>query len=309
MRRLLIPLLALFVLASACQRAQQPTAERTSPKAEFPVTIDAANGTVTIETRPTSIVSLSPTATEMLFAIGARKQVVAADSFSNYPPEAPKTDLSGHKPNVEAVTTYQPDLVVFSNDPGEFGSALQAVGVPGILLPAAKTLDDTYQQIEDLGKATGNLERAEDLVAEMKSDIEELVAAAPKSDQAFTYYHELDQTFFSATSKTFIGQVYGLLGLKNIADEADTQGSGFPQLSAEYIIKADPDFVFLADTKCCAQSYETVSTRPGWDQITAVKERRVVELDDDIASRWGPRIIDFLETVAKALRVPEPARS
>lgn len=308
MRRLSILFLTLLMLASACQR-EPPTAQRTPSEAEFPVTMEAANGKVTIEKRPTRIVSLSPTATEMIFAIGAGKQVVAADNFSNYPPEAPKTDLSGFRPNVEAVTTYQPDLVVFSNDPGEFGSALKAVGIPAILQPAAKTLDDTYKQIRELGRATGNSQMAEGVVAEMKSDIRKIVASTPKLDQPLTYYHELDQTFFSATSKTFIGQVYSLLRLKNIADEADTQGSGFPQLSAEYIIKADPDLIFLADTKCCAQSYESVAARPGWDQITAVKERRVIELDDDIASRWGPRIVDFLQTLAKALRVPEPVKS
>ena len=116
-----------------------------------------------------------------------------------------------------------------------------------------------------------------------------------------TYYHELDPTYFSATSKTFIGQVYSLLGLKNIADPADADGSGYPQLSAEAIIAANPDMVFLADTKCCQQTAQTVAARPGWNVITAVKDGGVVPLDDDIASRWGPRIVDYLRSVAAAV--------
>jgi iron complex transport system substrate-binding protein len=135
----------------------------------------------------------------------------------------------------------------------------------------------------------------------MKSQIQQLVASIPKFDHQLTYYHELDQTYYTATSNTFIGQVYGLLGLRNIADEAKGAASGYPQLSAEYIIKADPDVIFLADTKCCGQSAATVAKRPGWDQIAAVKDGAVVGLDDDVASRWGPRVVDLLQVVEQAL--------
>jgi iron complex transport system substrate-binding protein len=167
--------------------------------------------------------------------------------------------------------------------------------------PAAKTLDDTYAQIEQLGDATGNVKKAADLVASMKSRITAILASLPKFASPPTYYHELDNTYFTATSKTFIGSIYGLLGLKNIADPADKKASGYPQLSAEYIIQANPQIIFLADTKCCGQSAETVAKRPGWNQITAVRDGHVIPLDDDVASRWGPRIVDFLQTVANAL--------
>ena len=135
----------------------------------------------------------------------------------------------------------------------------------------------------------------------MHGDIDGIVKSLPARDVPLTYYHELDPTYFSATSKTFIGQVYSLLGLKNIADPADTDGSGYPQLSAEAIIAANPDLVFLADTKCCQQTAQTVAARPGWNVITAVKDGGVVPLDDDIASRWGPRIVDYLRSVAEAV--------
>ena len=116
-----------------------------------------------------------------------------------------------------------------------------------------------------------------------------------------TYYHELDDTLFSATSTTFIGQLYSMLGLVNIADGSDPDGFGYPQLSAEVIIDADPDFIFLADTICCGQSQATVAARPGWETLQAVVGGRVVELDDAVASRWGPRVVDLLEIVAGAV--------
>jgi len=304
-----IPALGLVVvstlLASACasptsQSGSVPTSTAILQQSRFPLSVKAANGEVRIGKRPDRIVSLSPTATEMLFAIGAGDQVVAVDDNSNYPPQAPMTELSAYQPNVEAVAKYSPDLVVISDDLGIVKS-LGKLSIPVMLEPAAKNLDDTYAQIEQLGAATGHVADAVRLVASMKSEIQHLVASAPDFDHPLIYYHELDQTYYTATSSTFIGQIYGLLGLRNIADEAKGAASGYPQLSAEYIIKADPDVIFLADTKCCGQSAATVAKRPGWDQIAAVKDGAVVSLDDDVASRWGPRVVDLLLVVEQAL--------
>src|SRR6266540_3638395 len=299
-------LVSLSLLGSSCgstsQSGSAPTSAATNVlEGAFPVSVKAANGEVRIERRPGRIVSLSPTATEMLFAIGAGDQVVAVDDNSNYPPQAPMTELSGYQPNVEAMAKYSPDLVVISDDLGDLVKSLGKLSIPVMLEPAAKNLDDTYAQIEQLGAATGHVADAVHLVASMKSEIQHLVASAPDFDHPLIYYHELDQTYYTATSSTFIGQIYGLLGLRNIADEATGAASGYPQLSAEYIIKADPDVIFLADTKCCGQSAATVAKRPGWDQIAAVKDGAVVSLDDDVASRWGPRVVDLLLVVEQAL--------
>jgi iron complex transport system substrate-binding protein len=310
MRRILVPLLLLVALVGAGCGRSSPERQATTPagQAGFPVTLDGPGGKVEIRQRPGRIVSLSPTATEMLFAIKAGGQVAAADSFSNYPKDAPTTDLSGHEPNVEAVAGYNPDLVVYSNDPGDLGPALRKLGVPALLLPAGKRLDDTYAQLQLLGQATGHTTEAQALVASMRADIQQIVAAS-KLERPLTYYHELDKSLFTATSQTFIGQLYAQLGLENIADKADKDGSGYPQLSAEYVVKADPDLVFLADTKCCAQSASTVAARPGWRQVRAVRDGAVVELDDDVASRWGPRVVDFLRTVAARLDALVAVRS
>jgi iron complex transport system substrate-binding protein len=296
--------IACLLLVSSCgsNRETPPGAAPVSPTDDsFPVTLHAANGEVTIDERPERIVSISPTATEMLFAVGAGDQVEAVDQDSNFPEEAPTTDLNGFEPNIEAIAGYQPDLVIASNETGNLEKSFKALDIAFLLQPAAATVDDTYAQLEELGDATGHAEEAIDVVDSMAAEIAEIKGSLPPLDEPLTYFHELDDTYFTATSKTFIGQVYGILGLENIADEAKGAGSGYPQLSTEYIIKADPDLIFLADTKCCKQSPETVAERPGWDQLTAVKNGGVIPLDDDIASRWGPRVVDYLRTVALAV--------
>jgi iron complex transport system substrate-binding protein len=248
---------------------------------------------------PKRIVSLSPTATESLFAIGAGKQVVAVDDQSDYPKRAPHTRLSGYTPNVEAIAGYRPDLVVISGDPGGVVEALRKLRIRVLLQPAATNLAGAYAQIRQLGTATGHTRAAVSLVAKMKRSIARAVASAPKL--RLSVYHELTPDYYSATSSTFIGRIYKLFGLRNIADAADSSGSGYPQLSAEYILSSDPSLIVLADTRCCAQSPSTVERRPGWSSLAAVRGHAVVAVDDSVASRWGPRIVTFVGAVAKAL--------
>ncbi len=139
---------------------------------------------------------------------------------------------------------------------------------------------------------TGHDRKAAAVVAGMRKQIAAAVASVPKGSK-LTVYHELDPTYYSPTSKTFIGRVYALLGLRNIADAADKTGSGYPQLSAEYIVSASPDLIVLADTICCGQTAATVAKRAGWGTIAAVKSGNVVGVSDDIASRWGPRVVEL----------------
>jgi iron complex transport system substrate-binding protein len=251
---------------------------------------------------PERIVSISPTATEMLFAIGAGGQVVAVDDYSNFPPEAPMTDLSANEPNVEAIASYDPDLVVASDD--ELESSLAELGIDVVVAPAAEEVEDVYEQLVDLGRATGHVEEAEDLADDIRLELKALEAQLPERDEPLTYYHELDSSLYSVTSGTFIGALYERAGLENVADAADAEGQsgGYPQLSAEYLVEADPDLVFLADTKCCAQTLDTFAGRPGFSELSAVREGRVVLLDDDIASRWGPRIVDFFRMIVETVK-------
>lgn len=278
-----------------------PTTETVPENPVYPVTVVAANGSIEIPARPSNIVSMSATHTEMLFAIGAGDQVVAVDAFSNYPPGAPVTDLTGFAPNVEAIIEYDADLVVTDGDwDGTSMGTLTELGVPVLILPAAATLDDVYSEIAALGIATGHVEQAEALVGHMRSEIEDILSSLPDRTGSPTFYHELDAAYYSVTSETFIGHIYALMGLENIADGVGEVSSGYPQLSEEYILQEDPDLIFLADTICCEVSAATLSERPGWHTLSAVKNGSVVELNDDTSSRWGPRIVDHIRAVAEA---------
>jgi iron complex transport system substrate-binding protein len=302
--------LAALTVVAACgddDAAEDSAAEATTPAADaFPVTVDAANGEVTLDARPERIVSLSPSATEILYAVGAGDQVEAVDQQSDYPEGVPTTDMDALEPNVEALLAYDPDLVIIDNENEEITTALSDLDIPVIVQPAAVTFDDVTDQIGELGDLTGHAAEGEEVAEDVASQIEELAASVPELDEPLTYYHELDDTYYTATSGTFIGEVYGLAGLENIADAVD-DGSGYPQLTAEYIIDADPDLIFLADTECCGQTPETVAERPGWGGLTAVADDAVVVLEDDIVSRWGPRVVDFLETVVNAVHEVTPA--
>jgi len=291
-----------FVLLAALAAAfvvDQPAAARSY--ADFPITIKAANGDVTITSKPTRIVSISPTATETLFAVGAGEQVVAVDDLSDYPKRAPRTKLSSFQPNAEAIASYNTDLLVVSTDHGVV-SQLDKLGITVIHEPAADNVAQAYEEIRQLGSATGHGPVANALVRSMQNKLTALIRSVPKKSRHLKVYHELEPDYYSATSGTFIGRIYRLFGFRNIADAADKAGSGYPQLSAEYIVSANPDIIVLADSICCGQSESTVAARPGWSGLSAVQRKRVVSIDDSVASRWGPRIVDLARAIAAVAR-------
>ncbi|MDP6965004.1 MAG: ABC transporter substrate-binding protein [Acidimicrobiales bacterium] len=259
--------------------------------------VPISGGSASVETAE-RIISLSPTATEILFALEAGNQVVAVDDQSNFPEAAPMTSLSGYTPNIESIAEYQPDLVVASYDPGDLVAGLKALEVATLLQPPASSMEDTYVQINELGVLTGRQSEASELIESIKSDLNEI--ASKKVGEGLTYYHEIDNTFYSPTSKTFLGKLYSLLGLSNIADTAIEGGFGWPQLSAEFIIDADPDLIFLGNANW-GESAETVAARPGWGSMTAVEKSQVIPVDTDTSGRWGPRVVDFLRSVRSAI--------
>ena len=269
-----------------------------------------SSGQVTVETTstpdsdevPQRILSLSPTHTEMLFALDAGDHIVAVDSLSNYPEEAEavRTDLSAYEPNVEAISAYEPDLVVIGDDFTGLADQMALLGIDTWTGTTPTSLDDVYAQIEDLGARIGRVDEAAMTVGLMRSAVETILGQSPGLDLGLTYYHELDNTYYSVTSNTFIGQLYSLFGLRNIADVSEGT-SDYPQLSAEFIVSQDPDLVFLADTVCCGVTAESVGERPGWGELSAVRAGLVFEMNDDLASRWGPRIVDYLWAIGEAL--------
>jgi len=310
-RRILAAAFALVPLAAGCS-----SGDTKSDALNVTDEIAVARTTTTSSTvplplgKPSRIVSLSPSGTEILFAIGAGPQVIAVDSYSTYPPEAPRTDLSAFEPNVEAIAKYQPDLVITDGTNADLNSQLNQLGIPVFSGKAPKNLDQLYQQIESMGAATGNIATAGALSLKMQDQVSAIIESYTKPNNGrVRYFYELDQTLFSVSSKTFIGSLMARLGMYNIADKVDnSKTAGYPQLTPEFIISENPDVIFLADTKCCGQDANTVAARPGWSEIRAVKEGKVVSLDDDLAQRWGPRVVDLLQTIVSAIQgiTPDP---
>jgi iron complex transport system substrate-binding protein len=312
-RRMIALLAGLSLVAAACggdDSSGDPAATEVPAASDVLATTDAAEpaattaGTTAAPIEPAErVVSLSPTHTEMMFAIGAGDQLVAVDEFSNYPAGALElpNGLSGYEPNVEAIAGFEPDLVIIGGDFTGLGDQLASIDIDSWDGPAATTIDDTYAQIGELGALTGHTAEADALVASMQADLTALVAATPEPTEPLYLYHELDPSFYSVDSTTFLGELYAMFGLRNIADEAEGDSGGYPQLNAEFIVSTNPDLIFLADTKCCGETIVTVSARDGWSAITAVEAGAVIEMDDDIASRWGPRVVEYAAAVAAAI--------
>jgi len=270
---------------------------------KYPITVKFGGYTTTIAKKPTKIISLSPSATEILYAVGAGSQILAVDNLSNYPANAPVSEISAFEPSVEAILAKKPDLVLLSIDSTkapQIRNALVKLGIPVLMEKAPATLKDVYAENTLLARVTDRQAGAVKLNASMAKSIKDILAKAKKSSK-IRIFHELDDTYYSVTSNTFIGKVYKDFGAVNIADAAaGADNSGYPQLSAEYLLKSDPQVIFLADAQYGVTA-DSVSKRAGWSQIRAVKNKKIVELPADIPSRWGPRLVDFYKLIGASL--------
>jgi iron complex transport system substrate-binding protein len=188
--------------------------------------------------------------------------------------------------------------VVISYDPGDLVDQLRALGIPVHLSPDnPNTLDDIYQQITDLGALTGRTAEAADLNQRMSDEMGKLVADAP--DRTLTYYVEIDDSPWAYTSQSIISTLFDMVGLENIVVSANP-GEASMQVSPEFIVDANPDLIFLANAQYGVTA-DVVAARAGWDSIAAVQDGHIVELSPDIASRWGPRVVDLLREVVDAV--------
>jgi iron complex transport system substrate-binding protein len=252
---------------------------------------------------PTCVVSLSPAATETLYAIGAGPQVQAVDTDSNYPTSGlPTKRINALNPSLESIVglcktsashpSAKPDLVIISYNANDIQQKLTGLGIKVVLQGAPSTLGGAYQEINQLGHLTGHVRKAASIVASLKTTIAKDVASVPAHPKkVVTVYYELDPTYYSLASNTFVGSMLKSLGVVNIANAKSTSAdAGYPQLSAEYVVSANPKLIFLADTLCCHVNQAVVAKRSGFANVSAVAHHHVVGLSDDIASRWGPRL-------------------
>ncbi|MGA1362700.1 MAG: ABC transporter substrate-binding protein [Ilumatobacteraceae bacterium] len=293
-RRVAILAAASLVFLAACGGGDGPPGTTDSPDTTAGVCSGAGK----------KVLSLSPTATEMVYAIGAGDQVVAVDSLSNWPAEAADkvTKISAFEPNAEEILGYDPDIVLISNDMNSITAQLQSVK-PALEVwtgAAPTAIGDVYTQIDALGAMLCRESEAAALIDGMDADINEALSGVVAPEGA-SYFYELDNTLYSVTSATFVGSLLASTGIANIADGVE-EGNNYPQMNAESIISADPSIIFLADVKCCGQNIAEVSKRPGWSAIDAVRNGRVWEIDDDVASRWGPRIVELVQIMASAVQ-------
>lgn len=309
-RRTRRALLSLVTLTSTCSWAAVGShvtgavAEATAtsePAGTFPVTVTGGNGEVTIESRPERIVVLSASLTETVFAVGAGDQVVAVDTYSDYPPGAPTSDLSGFRPNVEAIGALEPDLVLVSRDTDGIVETLGSVGVQALALPSAGDLDEVYAQIDTVGAATGHAEQAAALAAQMRSEIDAQFARLDGVTVPATFFYEMSDDYKTLTSDTFVGSILAATGMANIADGVDAAAGPYPQLSAEHVLQADPGQLFVAHTDGSAPTLAALAARPGWSAMQAIVGGDVTFLDTDIASRWGPRVVVLVTEIVDGL--------
>ena len=243
------------------------------------------------------IVSLSPTHTETLFALGLGDVVVAVDSESDFPAETQelRSNFTFDSGDVQAILELEPDVVVTGVETSRLVDRLSAEGIAVFNGPPAESLDDVFSQIASVASLVGRPDLGEDLIARMQSDIDDLVASLPSTD-GLTFFHEIDPSLFAAPRDSFLSDVYGRLGLTNIAGEPANGGAA--QLTSDEVIAADPDVIVLADAECCAVDIDRVAARPGWSSIDAVQAGAVVPVSEALANRWGPRVVDLMRAVS-----------
>ena len=309
--RTLLPILLALVagLAVACGDSVPATAtpeatvaaSATTPPSTFPVTVSDQEGKpLTLAKQPRAIISFSPGVTEILFAIGAGPQVIAADQFSDYPAEAKalKQRVKYTSPDVESALSLNPDLVIMSRAQRTSVERFRSAGLPVFYTPEADSLDAIMENVRMWGHLTGHAAEADQVANGMRARIEAVkVKVAPVAEGPRAFY-ELSDSLVSAGDKTFIGSILPLLKAKNVASGAATD---YPQLTAEAVISRDPQVIFLADASSAWQSLETLRKRPGWTSISAVKDGKVYPIDPNIGNRPGPRIVLALEEIGRLL--------
>ena len=310
-RHVLFVSLAVVILAvtlAACgDDGSSPTISELTPISAagdgFPTTLRGADGQdLTIESQPQRMVVLSPGHVEILFAIGAGDQIVAVEQNADYPDEAAgfHIQLSGLDPSVEAIADLEPDLVIIAFAPEGFIEQMDTLGILVFhddINTKITTIDEVFDSIKELGRATGHREEAQALIKELRDRVRDVTKELRGVDDGPTVYHELDATggFFSISPDSFVGDLYRTLKAENIV-EADE--GPFPSLTQEAIIERNPEVIVLADA-AFGETPEVVSARPGWDTIDAVINGRVYAIDQNIVSRPGPRIVDALEELAR----------
>ena len=298
-------LAALFAIACSDSDGATPAPTTTPTEAtatltpESPIVVVDSDGVeLEFAEPPSRIVSFSPGATEILYAIGAGDQVIAVDEWANYPADIENVERVKYiDPDPEAVLALDPDLLLMAAAQQPQVEQFRSLGLNVMFNLEPESIEGVLDQILLFGVVTGHETEAEALVAEMRDRIAAIETVVADVDEGPRVFYELSSELYTAAPNTFIGGSLTLLKAQNVAEGAET---AFPQLTAEALIDANPEVVLLAD-QVWGESLETVSSRPGWDAVDAVINQRVHGVDPDTGNRPGPRIVDALEEIARLL--------
>ncbi|MFX0563168.1 ABC transporter substrate-binding protein [Bacillus pumilus] len=270
--------------------------------AAFPVSIkDAAGKTVEIKEQPKRIVSLIPSNTEVAYALGLGDKMVGRSDFDNYPKEVEKVEkIGGLEFNVEKVISLKPDLVLaYASQMGSKDGfkQLEDAGIQVLTVNDATSFKDVYKSINMIGEATGVKEASTKLVDEMKTKLNDIKkqAEAISKDEQKTVFVEVSGApeIYTTGTNTFMDEMLSVIHAKNAAGDQ----TGWVQMTEEAIIKRNPDVIVTID----GSSLADLKKRDGWNAIKAVKEKQVFQLNTDLASRPGPRLVEGVEALAKSI--------
>ena len=288
------------------EETEQQAAEQSGKadgEATFPVTeTDAVGNEITLKKQPEKIVSMVPSNTEILFAVGAGQAVVAGSDFDDYPEEAQGLEkIGGQEFNVEKIVGLQPDIV-FAHESalgvGEEGlQQLRDAGLTVFVVKNAMDFDETYGTIQQIGKLTGYSAEAEDIVSDMQAKVDEIKEKAEAVTDKKKVFVETSPApdIYTPGSGTFMQQFLDIIHAENVAADQE----GWVMMDPEEIVNRNPDVIMVMYGD--DSSVDAVYDREGFDAITAIKDKAVVRVDENITSRTGPRLADGLEAVAKAV--------
>ncbi len=304
----LLSILMLTVFVVGCASQNKEVVESDKLKTEkvvetpsFPLKlIDDAGREIEVQEEPEKIISLAPSNTEILFALGVGDKVVGVTDFCDYPEEAKSKDKVGgfSDPNIEKIIELKPDLVLATGMHGEVLKQLEDVNIVVFVIDS-KNIKDVIESIETVGKLTGQIDVSKNLIADMNEKIDGVkakVANLSDGQRPLVYYEVWNDPIMTVGPGTLIYEIIEMAGGKNIAADSKEE---YPQLSVEVLIEKDPQIIIAS--KGSMGEPGAVKERKGWENISAVQDEKVYVVDENLLVRAGPRIIDGLMEVAKIL--------
>lgn len=300
------------ILLTACGQEEANPVDNKTPETEageealqFPLTIkDVTDNEITLEEAPKAIVSMIPSNTEILYALGLEEKIVGVSDYDNYPEEvASKEKIGGQEFNVEKIISLNPDLVLAHESGLGVGDAgikqLRDAGINVYVVKTAVNFDEVYDTMATIGQATGMTKEADEMVQTMKDEVTAIQEKASSIETKKKVFVEVSPApeIYTAGNNTFMNEMIVMLNAENIAADQE----GWIMMDPEEIVKRNPDVILTTYGNYVPNATEEVLTREGFSTVTAVKNKTVIDVDADTTSRQGPRLTEGLLELAKAI--------